>query len=184
MKQFNILIQVKKGMKELTYGDKIQVKGEYKKPSKQRNYGGYDDSQYLKTQKILGRVKVNDIKVLDQKQQTLILQLANSIKLTIAEVIEKDNQSHKVAMIKGLLLGDTQEIEEEVKEDFRITNISHILAISGMHVGYIIVALELIFKQVVGKRTTSIITIIVLVFYSFLTGFSPSIIRADRKSVV
>ena len=184
MKQFNILIQVKKGMKELTYGDKIQVKGEYKKPSKQRNYGGYDDSQYLKTQKILGRVKVNDIKVLDQKQQTLILQLANSIKLTIAEVIEKDNQSHKVAMIKGLLLGDTQEIEEEVKEDFRITNISHILAISGMHVGYIIVALELIFKQVVGKRTTSIITIIVLVFYSFLTGFSPSIIRAVVASIL
>ena len=47
----NLFIQVDKKEK-LDYGDKVIIKGEYSKPSSQRNYGGYDESSYLKTIKI------------------------------------------------------------------------------------------------------------------------------------
>ena len=60
---FYLYIQVNKNSEKLEYGDKIQVKGEYKKPSEQRNHGGYDDKSYLKTLKIIGRMKVNKIKI-------------------------------------------------------------------------------------------------------------------------
>ncbi len=47
-KHFKVFIQVKKNQKDLAYGDKIRIQGEYKKPEKQRNYGGYDDARIFK----------------------------------------------------------------------------------------------------------------------------------------
>ena len=60
---FNMYIQVGKNVEELEYGDKIQIKGKYIKPSMQRNYKGYDDSKYLKTLKVVGRIKVDKVDV-------------------------------------------------------------------------------------------------------------------------
>ena len=48
----NFYVQIEKNKVELEYGDKVVINGEYQKPDKQRNFGGYDDSTYLKTQKI------------------------------------------------------------------------------------------------------------------------------------
>lgn len=62
------------------------------------------------------------------------------------------------------MIGDTEEIEEELKENFRISNISHVLAVSGMHVTYIIIGINLLFKTKLGKRKLNFIIIIVLIF--------------------
>ena len=175
---FNMYIQVSKS-KELEYGDKVQIEGIYQKPEKQRNYGGYDESKYLKTLKVIGRIKVNNIKVEEKKQLNFIFQLANKTNLQVKENIEKSFDSEKAGILKGLLLGDKQDIDEDVKNDFQILNISHILAISGMHIGYIILAIQLLFKKLLGKKKTKIVTIIVLICYMFITGFSPSIVRAS-----
>ena len=55
---------------------------------------------------------------------------------------------------------------------------SHILAVSGMHISYLILGTEIGLKEIIGKRNTKIITVFVLVFYLCLVGFSPSIVRA------
>lgn len=176
-KHFNLYIQVNKKQKDLAYGDKIKFKGEYKAPDKQRNYGGYDDDGYLKTLKIVGRVKVDQVEVLANEQLNFLSQFSNKIKQGIEENIDKNLEKEKAAILKGLLLGDTKDIEEEVKETFQILNISHILAISGMHISYLIIGLELLLKKIMGKKKTKIVTIFILIQYSFLTGFSPSITR-------
>ena len=180
----NLFIQVNKKSNELEYGDKVLIKGEYIKPSEQRNYGGYDDSIYLKTLKVVGRVKVDKIEVLDKKQQNIILQLSNKVSEKIEEKIDANFKEENAAILKGLLLGKTEDIEEEVKENFQISNISHVLAISGMHIGYIILGIKILFEKLLGKRKTRIITIFVLIFYSFITGFSASITRAVVMSSI
>lgn len=183
-KHFNLYIQVNKKFGELEYGDKVQLQGEYKKPSKQRNYGGYDDKQYLKTLKIVGRMKVNQVEIIGKKQLNSILQLANQVNLKIKEKIDKTLEEEKASILKGLLLGETSGIEEEVRENFQISNISHVLAISGMHITYIIVGLQILLKGLIGKRKTKIITIMILIFYAFITGFSPSIVRAVIMGII
>lgn len=50
-KPFKIFIQVNKKQKDLAYGEKIKIQGEYKAPEKQRNYGGYDDRRIFKNAK-------------------------------------------------------------------------------------------------------------------------------------
>lgn len=183
-KSLNLYIQVNKKSEELEYGDKVELQGEYSKPSEQRNYGGYNDKQYLKTLKICGRIKVNKIEVIEKKQQNIILQFANSINLKIKEKIENNFEEEKAAMLKGLLLGETEEIQEEVMENFQVSNISHVLAISGMHISYIIIGIQLLFKKILGKKKTRIVTIILLIWYTLITGFSPSIIRAVIMGII
>ena len=61
---------------------------------------------------------------------------------------------------------------------------SHILAISGMHVSYLLIGIRVLFNKSLGKRKTSIISIVFLIFYMFLTNFSPSITRAGVMSIL
>lgn len=183
-KDFNLYIQVNKKNKELEYGDKIKVQGEYKKPLKQRNYGAYDDKQYLKTLKIAGRVKANQIEVIAKRQSNIILQWANTINLNCKEKIETIFDQEKASIIKGLLLGETKEIPEDIKKDFQISNISHILAISGMHVSYMILGLQIVLTNILGKKKTKVITILILISYAFIVGFSPSIVRAVVMAII
>lgn len=183
-KPFNLYIQVEKNSKTLEYGDKIEVQGEYKKPSKKRNYGGYDDEQYLKTLKIVGRMKVTKVKLLAKRQLNPILQLANKTKLQIEQKIENTFEQDKAAILKGLLIGDTTGIQEEIKQDFQTLNISHILAISGMHISYLIIGIQILFKKVLGKKKTKIVTIVFLIFYMIITGFSPSVVRAAVMGMI
>lgn len=183
-KYLNMYIQVDKNSKELEYGDKVKLQGEYRKPSGQGNYGGYNDRQYLKTLKICGRMKVNQVEIMAKKQLNIILQFANRMNLKIKEKIEANFEEEKAAILKGLLLGQTDDIAEEVKENFQIANISHILAISGMHISYIIMGIQLLLKKAIGKKRTRIITIVILIWYTFMTGFSSSIIRAVVMGVI
>ncbi len=182
-KNSNLYIQVSK-KEELEYGDKIKLQGEFKRPEKQRNYKGYDDEKYLKTLKIVGRVKVTNLQLLDRKQLNPILQKANDINSKLKEKIEELYEKENASILKGLLLGETDDIQEDIKENFQISNISHVLAISGMHIGYIIMGISLLCSKLLGKRKTQIVTIAILILYSFITGFSPSIVRAVVMSVL
>lgn len=182
-KNLSLYIQVNKNQK-LEYGDKIKLQGQFKKPEKQRNYKGYDDEKYLKTLKIAGRVKVTNLQVLAKKQLNPILQKANEINFKLKEKIEELYEKENASILKGLLLGETDDIQEDIKESFQISNISHVLAISGMHISYIIIGINLLCGKLLGKRKTQIITIIILTLYSFITGFSPSIVRAVVMGVL
>lgn len=183
-KSFYLYIQVSKNEKELEYGDKIELQGKYVKPQEKRNYGGYDEKQYLKTKKIIGKIKVGKLKVLAKRQANLIKQIANDINVSLKKKIESNLEKEKASILKGLLLGDTTQIEEETKEKFRTANISHILAISGMHVSYIAIGIQILCQRFLGKRETKMLTIILLVFYVLITGFSPSIVRAVTLTIL
>ena len=102
----------------------------------------------------------------------------------IKEKVNLNLDKEKADILIGILIGDTEEIEEELKENFRISNISHVLAVSGMHVTYIIIGINLLFKTKLGKRKLNFIIIIVLIFYMFITGFSASIVRAAIMAIL
>ena len=169
--------------KELKYGDYIRIKGSFVKGEVQRNYGGFNYNQYLRTLKIHGTIKVNNLKVINNKTSIFSLtnKLANEIESRIGKFIEN---KEIVSICKGIILGNTEEIEENIKENFRISNISHILAVSGLHVTYIITGINIVLKNLIGKNKTNIIIILVLIIYMFITGFTPSIVRAGIMGIL
>ena len=184
-KDTNLILSVNKNKNiELEYGDKILIKGKFVEPSESRNYGGFDYKEYLKSIKIHGTIKADSIEVLAKNSNNPIFTFANNINLKIKENISKLISEKYGAIFTGLILGDTSKVEEEVNDNFKIANISHVLAISGMHITYIVMGIELLLKRGIGKRKTRIITIIVLVIYMFITGFSPSVVRASLMGII
>lgn len=184
-KDTNLILSVNKNKDiELEYGDKILIKGEFVEPSEARNYGGFDYKEYLKSIKIHGTIKAENIEILAKNSNNPIFTFANNINLKIKENINKLIPEKYSAIFTGLILGDTSKVEEEVNEDFKIANISHVLAISGMHITYIVIGIELVLKKGIGKRKTRIITIIILVMYMFITGFMPSVVRSSIMGII
>ena len=119
---------------------------------------------------------MNDVEILNKKQGSNIFILANTVNLKIKEKIFEIFPKEEASIIQGLLLGDVSEIEEDIQEDFRTSSIIHILAVSGMHVSYIIIGIYFLFSKTLGKKNTNILSAILLVVYMFITGFSPSIV--------
>ena len=178
-----IYIEVKKDV-EFEYGDKVILQGEFRKGSEQRNTGGFDYQLYLKSIHIYGTLKVENYQKISSDNINWVQKSINTIKLVIAENIEKTLEKEEAQIVKGLILGDTTALEEELKEKFQIANISHVLAVSGMHIIYIIIGIEMIFKKWLGKRNVKYVVIIGLVFYMSITGFTSSIVRAGIMGIM
>ena len=172
-----IYIEVKKEVK-FEYGDKVFLQGEFRKGNEQRNTGGFDYQLYLKSIHIYGILKTENYQKISSDNANIIEKSINTVKLAITENIEKVLEKEEMQIVKGLILGDTTTLEEWIKEKFQIANISHVLAVSGMHIIYIAIGIEVIFKKWLGKRHVKYVLIFGLVFYMSLTGYTSSIVRA------
>lgn len=170
--------------KDIKYGDKIKLSGNYIQPESQRNYKGFDYSEYLKQLKIYGTIKCKNIKILKENDLNTIILLSNKIENDIESKAKRTLDKETSSIFLGIMLGKTQEIDETNKENFRNASMAHILAISGMHITYIIIGVNLTINKLLGKRKTQILTIIILIFYLFLTNFSPSVTRAVIMGVL
>lgn len=82
-------------------------------------------------------------------------------------------------LLAALLLGEDENLSERTERDFRRAGVSHVLAISGLHVGMLAGVLERILIGFgLGKRKRSVLILLLLAFYVALTGFSFSTIRS------
>ncbi len=178
-----IYIEVKKDIL-FEYGDKVRLQGEFRKGSEQRNTGGFDYQLYLKSIHIYGTLKVEKYQKISSNNTNWIEKGIHTIKVAITKNIETVLEKEEAQIVKGLILGDTTELQEELKEKFQVANISHVLAVSGMHIIYIIIGIEVVFKKWLGKRQVKYVVIFGLVFYMALTGFTSSIVRAGIMGIM
>ena len=164
--------------KLLQYGDLIKIKGEYIIPSESRNYKGFNYREYLKSKKIYGLIKSSgEIKVIQSNYINQIFIKSNKVRNIIIKNAEILLPGETGALLTGILLGDKQEISDEIIENFKTSNLSHMLAVSGAHTSYIILGISYMLSKL-PKKYAGIITILVLGIFLFITNFTPSVIRA------
>lgn len=82
------------------------------------------------------------------------------------------------ALVRAFLLGDRSGLSDEDCEAYSRTGAAHILAISGMHVSILAAAVTLLLGRFLRKSTAFILTLILLLAYGALIGFSASLLRA------
>ena len=174
----------KKQEVNLEYGDKIFITGEFQEPQGMRNEGGFNYKEYLKSLNIYGSVKAKNIKVIEQNKGNIFMNFTYKISDEIKENIEEFMGEKYSGLLIGLLLGDSSKIDENMEENFKITSLTHILAVSGAQVSYIIVAMYSLLKRKIGIQKTRVVIIASLIFYMTLTGFSPSIVRAGIMGII
>lgn len=183
-KKFIVYIN-KKNKKLLEYGDLVEIKGEYSAPEVARNYKGFDYSQYLKTLNIYGTIKVEEAKIINKNQLLPILISINNIKEKMIDNANRNMPKRTANLLLGILIGERDNIQEDIIESFRTANLSHILAVSGAHTSYIILGItDLISKSKTPKRIGYIITIINLLIFIIITGASYSVVRACIMAIV
>jgi len=87
-------------------------------------------------------------------------------------------------IIVALILGDRSGLSKELYSVFKYTGTVHILAISGLHIGIIIFILLVFLKALRLKLKARLaVTILFLLFYSFMTGLRPSVVRATIMGI-
>ncbi|MBQ3145514.1 MAG: ComEC/Rec2 family competence protein [Clostridia bacterium] len=186
-KNKKFILNVKTDVNKLEYGDLIKLEGEYITPSQSRNYKGFNYREYLKTKKIYGTIKIdgNNIVVLEKEKLNSILIKSNNIRNSIIEKSSSLLPEKTSKLLIGILLGDKSGISEEIIENFKISNLSHILSVSGAHTSYIILGLTYILnKSKITKKWVYIITILILCVFMFITNFTFSVIRACLMTII
>ena len=148
--KLTVYIDKKEDASKLEYGNKISVVGTYKMPTGKRNYKGYDYMKYLKTKKICGSLIVDgEVKLIKTKNINPIFTIINKLSLIFKQNLKKLLPKQEAELEQGILLGDTSDIESEIKEDFRKCNLSHMLAVSGTHLSYLVLGIN----TVLSKKT-------------------------------
>lgn len=175
----HLKLSIKNNKNKLEYGDKIIFTGEFQEPEIQRNYGGFNYKQYLKTQKIYGLVTTNKIEKVEKGKYNKLLILINKLNQKIVnnanEILEKEEAS----LLTGILIGNKENLSKDMQESFRNSNLSHMLAVSGAHVTYVILGITIILKKSkINKKISKVITIILLAIFILLTEGTPSVTRA------
>ena len=158
-------------------GNKIKANGIIEKPNKNTVFNLFNYQNYLHSQKITFQMKVNNIKIIN-KNQNLPFKIKNNI-------INHINKYKSKNYLNTFILGNNKEIEKTTIESYQTNGISHLLAISGMHITIISTILLFILNKLSKRKIINyLIVILILSFYMFLTNFSPSVTRAVSLFII
>lgn len=150
-------------------GTKLELNGTLNIPSNNTIPNTFNYRNYLFYQEINYTMSITNIKIIDTK-----VSLLYRIKNTLIEYI---SQYRSQPYLLTFILGDKSFLEEGVYERYQSIGVSHIFAISGMHVSLLTGIILKILKKI-KENTRYIIVILFLLLYSFLTDFQPSILRS------
>lgn len=158
-------------------GREARVKGRAELPACRRNPGCFDYRLYLRSKKILLLLRADQGFAVSGQVQAPFLHQVAQIRQRFSDGIRERMPEEEAGLFIAMLFGDRTLLEDEVYDSFRKNGISHVLAVSGLHVG-------LVFSWVnraLGSRKTlfyALISSALLLFYGALAFFSPSVVRA------
>ena len=186
LKDKKFLLDIKNNVYEekLEYGDVVIFDGTYNKPNSKRNYGGYDYSLYLKTQKIYGTIEGTQIKLKSKNKGSYINRGIISLKEYIKSTLKANLSENEAELCIGLVIGDRTNLKESIEEDFKTSNLTHMLAVSGSHFVYIILAVTYINKFLRNKKLGQILMLIVIILFMNLTGNTGSVVRSGIMAIM
>ena len=122
------------------------------------------------------KVKVKDISMDDFKGLTLSENLRKSVKL----ILDRNMLPEEASISYASLFGDKTYINDSIREDYSLSGIAHLLAVSGLHIGFLTSILLFLLNKTKMKRYVNVIIIsIFLAFYCYICSFSVSVIRAS-----
>lgn len=154
----------------VSYGDTIYVKGKFYKPKSNTNFNLFNYKNYLLSNNIKYIVNANHIKII-KKNNSIFYNLKNKL-LKRIELI-----TNSKGYIKTFIYADKSLIDDEMNDNYRKLGISHLFAVSGMHVSLFSVILLKILKKF-NDKIKYFIVIIFLFLYLFLTNYTISMLRA------
>ena len=156
---------------KVNIGNSVIVKGKLVSPKNNTVPYLFNYKKYLCNKRVYYTLKIDNIKILKENSNPFI-KLKN-------RVIKHVNSYKDSTYLYAFILGKTELISDEVLTSYRENGISHLFALSGLHVSIFSSILLFILKKLRFKEILNYVLIFIfLLLFSFITGFSPSILRA------
>ncbi len=159
-------------------GDMVLIKGELFCFSEPTNPGEFHANNYYHSIGISYQCRFKDIEILKENKNP-IYQLSKKYSQTIKNSYFKFMESENAGILSGIVLGDKTDIVEEDKIRYQEAGISHILAISGLHMGCVGMGIfRFLRKRRWSYGFSAFSSLMVLAFYTVMVGNSVSMERA------
>lgn len=171
-------------------GDDVHIIGALEEPAVARNFGGFDYRSFLHTKKIHWLLKgqgVDSVMVSTPESWNplTLLRLNDKARAILGMEMDQLFQERHSGYMKGLVLGMQDDLDADTFKQFSQLGLTHILAISGMHVAVYVGVLLFLFKRLrLTKETALTVTLFLVPIYVLLSGAGPSIVRAGLMSMI
>lgn len=178
------------GFSDVRPGQRIRLSGATLNPLPPlRNPGQFDYGSYLQSR---GITAISYIRSADQVQipdSTVAFSLENRLffplRMSLSRAIERYFSPDIAGILKALLLGVRDDVNRDIREDFQNAGVIHVLAISGLHVSFVVLFIIWLLKSMpVYFKHRNWLTILLLIAYMLLTGANPPVVRATTMAVI
>lgn len=167
-------------------GNIIKVRGKLRQFEEAANKGNFDSRKYYLSLGFDGKIEAGTIEVINSDYSG-IRQGLYELRMEIIERLEKlcsDNNgifsiiNNKNGIIGAIILGDKTDLDSDIKELYSVSGIAHILAISGLHISFIGMAIYRLLRRRFRFLFSAAVSIPVVLSFGIMSGFGISTIRA------
>lgn len=160
-----------------SYGDRVEFRGVVEERRGNKNFGLTDINELQKIMRISNSLITRDIVNIGSDSKLVFFR--NNVVNYIIELFDENLSPENSGILKKLILADSKSIKVDLNELYSETGISHLLAISGLHIMIIISLLNNILSRLgLGYNIKFAITSLFLISYGYILGFPPSVSRA------
>lgn len=177
-------IQKQKSANRLITGNVIRVKTVLQASSSAKNPYQFDYGKYLSNKQIYAQIYTtqSEIKV-NRKIKKDIWFYASHLNTRIVTNLEKANFNRaEMNVAMALILGQQQDISADIIQDYQYSGATHVLSVSGLHVGFIMLFILFILKPIPNTRKGSFIKLMAILIslglFAIVSGLSPPVLRS------
>jgi len=181
-----ILFNIKKDSlnQKLEIGSKLLYYGEIHYHQKPHNPNQFDYGKYLENKSIYGQIyaDASDLKVNSHLDKN-IWYYASAFRNRIISNLEKSGfAKDELNVVIALILGQQQDISPEILNDYQLAGAVHILSVSGLHVGCIMIAVGFLLKPLPKTKFGELLKLFIIIaflwLFALVAGFSPAVTRS------
>ncbi len=181
-----IILNIRKDTisKNLEIGSNLLIHGKILKHRPPDNPGQFDYGSYLKNKSIFAQMyfSENDYLLCGATEKTMWHYASLFRGRIIANLEEKDFENDSLQVLLALILGQQQEISQEILRDYQFSGAVHILSVSGLHVGFILLFINFMLSGLRKNKTGNLIRFIIVFIslwtFAVIAGLSPSVVRS------
>ncbi|NMA02287.1 MAG: ComEC/Rec2 family competence protein, partial [Clostridia bacterium] len=169
---------------KLQWGDMVKVKGRLMATSPGTNPGDFSERSYWKNYGVAYKLIVNREVTLVEKSQGF-KGFINSLREKIYTSVEKGIPEEEGPLALGIILGDKNQMDDDLYGMFQKLGVVHIFAVSGLHVG-VLVGLYLWITTLlkIPKKYSIFGALLIFGGYAVLIGLTPSVLRASVMALL
>ena len=168
----------------LEIGSSLLIKGTLTKNKSPNNPNQFDYSKYLQNKQIYAQLysDIEEIKI-ETKIKKDIWYYSSKLRTRIIRNLEKNNfNKTELNVAVALIMGQQQEISPDIIRDYQYAGAVHILSVSGLHIGFILLFVTFILKPIPNTRRGSLIKLIIILLslssFGIIAGLAPSVVRS------